>query len=87
MLTLGSQLKYYYYLPVVDMRKGFNGLKGANHQGYMWVYRNPLKRLVLFKYNPSRGQSPPKEILKEFKGTLQTDGYKSISSLSKRNRF
>jgi len=61
--------------------------KGANHQGYMWVYRNPLKRLVLFKYNPSRGQSPPKEILKEFKGTLQTDGYKVYQALAKEIGF
>jgi len=61
--------------------------KGANHQGYMWVYRNPEKRLVLFKYNPSRGQDPPKEILQNFKGILQTDGYQVYQSLSKELGF
>ncbi len=61
--------------------------KGANHQGYMWVYRNPVKRLILFKYHPSRGQDPPKEILKNFKGILQTDGYQVYQSLSKEIGF
>jgi transposase len=60
---------------------------GANHQGYMWVYRNPERRLILFKYNPSRGQDPPKEILKDFKGTLQTDGYQVYQSLSRELGF
>jgi transposase len=61
--------------------------KGANHQGYMWVYRNFVKRLVLFKYSPSRGQAPPKEILKDFKGILQTDGYQVYQLLSKEIGF
>ncbi len=34
MLTLGSQLKYYYYLNRVDMRKGFNGLSGLIQEHY-----------------------------------------------------
>ena len=33
MLGLGTEHTYYYYLPAVDMRKGFNGLSGivSNH--------------------------------------------------------
>jgi hypothetical protein len=30
---------------------------------------------VLFDYRPGRGKEGPKEILKNFKGHLQTDGY------------
>jgi len=56
--------------------------KNANHQGYMWVYQNIEKRLILFEYNKSRGQVPPKEMLKNFQGTLQTDGYKVYGSLA-----
>ncbi|MEO8148678.1 MAG: IS66 family transposase [Bacteroidia bacterium] len=44
-------------------------------QGYYWVYRSPVKNLVLFDYRPGRGREGPKEILKDFSGHLQTDGY------------
>lgn len=49
--------------------------KGKTHLGYYWVYRAPLENLVLFDYRPSRGGGGPKELLKDFKGYLQTDGY------------
>ncbi len=49
--------------------------KGALHTVYQWVYRNPVKRLVLFKYHPGRDRKAPEKILKTFSGTLQTDGY------------
>lgn len=49
--------------------------KGALHTGYQWVYRNPVKRLVLFKYHPGRDRKAPEEILNTFSGALQTDGY------------
>ena len=31
--------------------------------------------MVFFDYNQSRGRAAPENILKNFKGTLQTDGY------------
>lgn len=49
--------------------------KGTTHRGYYWVYRSPEKRLVLFDYREGRGREGPKEILKDYKGFLQTDGY------------
>lgn len=49
--------------------------KGALHTGYQWVYRNPIKRLVLFKYHRGRERKAPEAVLKTFSGTLQTDGY------------
>lgn len=49
--------------------------KGETHRGYFWVYHNSIERLVLFDYRPGRGQEGPLEILKDFKGHLQTDGY------------
>jgi transposase len=48
---------------------------GSLHRGYHWVYHDPVKRLVMFDYRPGRGREGPKEILKNFKGHLQTDGY------------
>lgn len=49
--------------------------KGKTHLGYYWVYRAPLENLVLFDYREGRGREGPKELLKDFKGYLQTDGY------------
>lgn len=51
------------------------GKKGKTHLGYYWVYRAPLENLVLFDYQQGRGGEGPKELLKSFKGYLQTDGY------------
>ena len=56
----------------------------ATHQGYMWVYRNPVNRLVLFDYRKGRGTEGPLELLGEFNGLLQCDGYKAYSSLIKK---
>lgn len=49
--------------------------KGACHQGYYWVYHNPIDKTVLFDYQPTRAAKGPGGILKNFKGYLQTDGY------------
>lgn len=45
---------------------------------YMWVYTNhlPDKKVVLFDYQQTRQAQWPKQILNDFKGYLQTDGYK-----------
>lgn len=57
-------------IKVLDKEK-----KGETHRGYLWVYHNSIERLVLFDYRPGRGREGPQEILKEFKGHLQADGY------------
>jgi len=57
-------------IKVLESRK-----KGSCHQGYYWVYHNPMSRSVLFDYQPTRGAPGPKRILEDFKGYLQTDGY------------
>lgn len=49
--------------------------KGTTHRGWFWVYQNSILRLVLFDYRQSRGREGPEEMLKDFKGYLQTDGY------------
>ena len=49
--------------------------KGACHQGYYWVYHNPIDKTVLFDYQPTRAANAPRRILNKFKGYLQTDGY------------
>jgi len=49
--------------------------KGKTHQGYYWLYYNSEKKLVLFDYRRGRTPDGPEEILKDFQGHLQTDGY------------
>ena len=49
--------------------------KGSTHQGYQWVYHDPLQKLVLFNYRKGRGQHGPKELLDGYKGYVQCDGY------------
>jgi transposase len=52
-----------------------NNKKGTTHRGYYWVYHNSIDGLVWFDYREGRGREGPTEILKDFKGHLQTDGY------------
>jgi len=55
----------------------------ATHKGYDWVYYAPVERLVLFDYRKSRSKEGPDEILKDFSGYLQTDGYEAYSHFEK----
>ena len=57
-------------IKVLDKNK-----KGTTHRGFHWVYRSPIKGLVMFDYREGRGREGPTECLKDFKGYLQTDGY------------
>lgn len=63
-------------LKVLD-RDHENGI----HQGYMWIYNAPAENLVLFDYRKGRSATGPSEMLKDFAGILQTDGYSVYESL------
>ncbi len=58
--------------------------KGSTHQGYYWVYHNSEQKLVLFDYRPGRGREGPTDILQQFQGYLQTDGYNAYEIFDKR---
>jgi transposase len=51
--------------------------KPATSKSYMWVRRGgpPDKSVILFDYDPSRGEHVPKTLLAGYKGYLQTDAY------------
>lgn len=55
--------------------------KGALHNGYMWLFRDPEINSVLFVYNIGRSREAPENVLENFSGTLQTDGYRAYQSL------
>ena len=63
-------------IKVLDRNK-----KGKTHLGYYWVYHSPLTNMVIYEYKKGRGSEAPREMLKDFKGRLQTDGYAAYESL------
>lgn len=56
--------------------------KKATHQGYMWVYRSPVEKSILFDYHKGRGKNVPESFFKDFTGTLQSDGYRAYHNLT-----
>jgi transposase len=58
---------------------------GSVHRGFYWVYHNSIDNLVWFDYQQGRGREGPNEILKDFKGYLQTDGY-NVYDIFKENK-
>ena len=58
--------------------------EGSLRRGYHWVYHAPLTKAVLFDYRPGRSAVFPAELLGDFNGTLQTDGYAGYEKLAVR---
>ena len=58
--------------------------KGKTHRGYFWEYRSPLTNTIFFDYRRGRGREGPDELLKNFKGYLQTDGYAAYDKICKK---
>ena len=67
-------------IKVLDKNK-----KGKTHLGFYWVYRDPVSGLVLFDYQKGRGREGPTQMLKDFKGYLQSDGWPAYDILDKDN--
>ena len=59
-------------------------VKGKCHKGYYWVYNSPIQNAVLFDYRKGRGREGPKEMLKDFKGYIQSDGYNAYDWFGKK---
>src|SRR5882672_10455669 len=58
--------------------------KGETHRGYYWVYQNSIDKIVFFDYQEGRGREGPVDILQNFKGYLQTDGYVAYDVFDKK---
>ena len=65
-------------IKVLDKKK-----KGKTHLGYHWLYHSTEVPLVLFDYQKGRGREGPRQMLKNFKGYLQTDGYSVYDEFGK----
>ena len=55
---------------------------GGSAQGYLWVYHLPGGD-VLYEWHTGRGADCLKEMLEDFEGTIQCDGYAAYSSFTK----
>lgn len=55
--------------------------RAAETKSYMWVMRGGdiQKKITIFNYSPTRNSGVPLDLLKGFKGFLQTDGYEGYS--------
>ncbi|RAV27395.1 IS66 family transposase [Sinomicrobium soli] len=58
---------------------------GSTHQGYQWVYHDPIHKHVLFNYRKGRGQQGPKELLMDYSGYVQCDGYSVYDKIGAKN--
>lgn len=58
--------------------------KGKCHLGYFWAYRCPIDKIMLFDYQRGRSLYAAEELLGDYKGYLQTDGYKVYDNIGKR---
>ena len=57
-------------------------VKGKAAQGYLWFYSKP-GGYVFLEFNQSRGRDGPRQRLRGFRGTMQTDGYALYDALRK----
>ena len=55
-------------------------VKGKAAQGYLWFYSRP-GGYVFLEFHQSRGRDGPRERLRNFRGTMQTDGYELYDAL------
>lgn len=69
-------------IKVLDKKK-----EGESHRGYYWVYQNSIDKIVFFDYQEGRGRDGPMEILQNFQGYLQSDGYNVYDVLDKRENI
>jgi len=58
---------------------------GTTHQGYYWLYHSSKEKIVLFDYRKGRSREGPDDILQNFKGFLQTDGYVAYEGFENRD--
>ena len=57
-------------------------VKGKAARGYLWFYSRP-GGYVFLEFHQSRGRDEPRERLRGFRGTMQTDGYELYDALRK----
>jgi len=71
------------YLQIDETPVRYCGEEGSgSSQGYLWVFNRPGKE-VLYEWHTSRAAACLDDMLKDFRGTVQCDGYGAYSSYAK----
>ena len=58
---------------------------GAAHRGQIWVYFAPTIKATFFNYDPKRDTAAAENILTNYKGVLQSDGYRVYQNIAQSN--
>lgn len=63
--------------------------KTAQSKSYLWLQKGgpPGQPVVLYDYDPGRGAQVPMQLLEDFKGYLQTDGYAGYNAVVASNNL
>lgn len=61
------------------------GPEGRPKDAYFWVYRAPESGEILYDFRMGRGGEGPADILRDFRGTLQTDAYVGYDAVVRQN--
>jgi transposase len=64
-----------------------DGPEGRPKEAYLWAYRGGGSKEVFFDFRMGRGREGPSDVLKDFRGTLQTDAYPGYNEIVLRNRL
>ena len=61
--------------------------RDPSSQSFMWVQHGgpPERPVILFHYDPSRGQDPAADLLAGYRGYLQCDGYEVYGAIAARS--
>ena len=59
----------------------------AESKSFMWARGSPELGIVLFDYNISGGGIVAKNLMQDFKGTLQGDAHRGYNAIEKQNIF
>ena len=59
--------------------------RGKTAQGYLWVYHDPTRGTVLYDWQLGRGAQCLEQILQDFTGYLQCDGYRAYDKFAAKN--
>lgn len=71
------------YLQVDETPVRYCDKDGPPGQGYFWVYHDPITKEVLYEWHTGRAAACMDDVLKDFKGTVQCDGYGAYTSYAK----
>lgn len=56
------------------------------HSGFLWCYHSSRDKLVFFDYRSGRGEEHTHEILKDYKGIIQTDCWQVYKNVADKNK-